>query len=294
MNNNYIIDYLNYLIIDKKYSINTKNRYKQVLNDFHNYIGKKNVITVNEDDISNYIANLNINNLNANSINNVITILRNFFKYLIRENVIDKNPLEYIHNLKITKLLPKYLSIGEIKLLLEINIESNIDFRNKTMIELLYATGIRVSELINLKLNDIDIYMAILKTMGKGSKERIVPIGEIALYYIKEYINKYRPLLLKNISSEYLFINNKTKTKITREQFYRIINKVAKKQGIIKKISPHTLRHSFATHLLDRGADLRIIQELLGHSSITTTQIYTHTSKEMLKKSYKNFHPHGN
>ena len=156
----------------------------------------------------------------------------------------------------------------------------------------MYATGLRVSELINLKVNDIDLNMAVLKTLGKGSKERIIPLGDYALNYLKLYINEYRGLLIKKNLSDYLFLNNHG-NKLTRQGLFKILNKLASEQGIKTEISPHTLRHSFATHLLNGGADLRSIQELLGHSDISTTQIYTHVSNQKLNEDYHKFHPHG-
>lgn len=160
------------------------------------------------------------------------------------------------------------------------------------MLELMYATGLRVSELVNLKLHNIDFDMAIVRTFGKGNKERIVPIGDYALDSLKEYIINYRDGMFKKNINDYLFLNNHG-NKLTRQGFFKIIKKQAETKNIKTEFSPHTLRHSFATHLLDYGADLRTIQELLGHSNLSTTQIYTHISKEKLKKNYENFHPHG-
>ena len=161
------------------------------------------------------------------------------------------------------------------------------------MLELMYATGLRVSELINLKLQDIDLSQDIIRTFGKGSKERVIPIGDYSKEYLEKYIYGYRGCMLKKESCEYLFLNNHG-MKMTRQGFFKIIKKIAKEKGINKDLSPHTLRHSFASHLLKYGADLRTIQELLGHSDISTTQIYTHITNEELKKNYEDFHPHGN
>ena len=161
------------------------------------------------------------------------------------------------------------------------------------MLELLYATGLRVSELINLKLQDIDFSQDIIRTFGKGSKERIIPIGDYAKEYLEKYIYEYRSSMLKRENNEYIFLNNHGK-QMTRQGFFKIIKKIAKEKGINKELSPHTLRHSFASHLLKYGADLRTIQELLGHSDISTTQIYTHITNEELKQNYNEFHPHGN
>ena len=200
--------------------------------------------------------------------------------------------MDFISSPKREKHLPRVLSENEIDKLLNIPLTDHYSYRNKAILELMYATGLRVSELINLKVNDIDLNMAILKTIGKGSKERIIPLGDYALNYLKIYINEYRSLLIKKDLNDYLFLNNHG-NKLTRQGLFKILNKLAREQDIKAEISPHTLRHSFATHLLNGGADLRSIQELLGHSDISTTQIYTHVSNQKLNEDYHKFHPHG-
>ena len=189
------------------------------------------------------------------------------------------------------KKLPNTLDEEDIDKLLKIKLNDAFSYRNKAMLELMYATGLRVSELVNLKIHDIDLDMALVQTMGKGNKERIIPIGDYALYYIKEYLINYRDSMLKKEYNDYLFLNNHGK-KMTRQGFFKILQKLAKENEIKKDFSPHTLRHSFATHLLNHGADLRSIQELLGHSDISTTQIYTHVSNRQLRENYDEFHPH--
>lgn len=189
--------------------------------------------------------------------------------------------------------MPSILTEDEILKLLDIELTDNFSYRNKAMLELMYATGLRVSELINLKMQDIDFSQDIIRTFGKGSKERVIPIGDYAKEYLEKYIYEYRGSMLKKENTEYLFLNNHGK-QMTRQGFFKIIKKIAKEKGINKELSPHTLRHSFASHLLKYGADLRTIQELLGHSDISTTQIYTHITNEELKKNYEDFHPHGN
>lgn len=200
--------------------------------------------------------------------------------------------MDFISSPKREKHLPKVLSEEEIDKLLNIPLTDAFSYRNKAILEIMYATGLRVSELINLKVNDIDLNMALLKTLGKGSKERIIPLGDYALNYLKLYINEYRNQLIKRNLTDYLFLNNHG-NKLTRQGLFKILNKLAREQGIKTEISPHTLRHSFATHLLNGGADLRSIQELLGHSDISTTQIYTHVSNQKLNEDYHKFHPHG-
>ena len=218
-----------------------------------------------------------------------LTVIRNFYEFLVLEDLIDSNPCETVKSPKISSTLPHYLTEGEVNQLLNIDLKTHYDYRNKAMLELLYATGIRVSELINLKLTNIDLDEDLIRVLGKGSKERISPISDEAEKYLKIYIEEHRNFLLKNKDSEYIFINN-FGNPISRQGFFKNLKQISKKQGIDKDISPHTLRHSYATHLLSHGADLRIIQELLGHSDIVTTQIYTHLLNEQLKKEYE-YHP---
>lgn len=288
-----IKDYINYLLIDRKYSNNTIESYKKDLDTFIDFFKKENISIskINNKDIENYINCLKKKNLSEKSVARHISCLRGFYKYLMLEKEITYNPMEFIESPKIRKSLPKVLSKEEVELLLNIELNENYDYRNKAMLELMYATGLRVSELVNLKVHDIDLDMALLKTFGKGSKERIIPIGDYALMATREYLNYYRDSLLKKDYNDYLFLNNHGK-KMTRQGFFKIIKNLARKKGIKTNFSPHTLRHSFATHLLDYGADLRSIQELLGHSNISTTQIYTHVSREKLKENYQKFHPH--
>lgn len=286
--------YLDYLIIDKKYSINTKKSYEFDLIIFNNFCEERNLNlnNINGNSIKEYLKNLKQQKLSNKSISRKISALRGFYKFLLIEKKVIDNPMEYIEIPKINKTIPSVLSKEEVEILLNIDLNDKFSYRNKAMIELMYATGLRVSELVNLKLNDVDLQMSTLKTMGKGNKERQLPIGEYATSIIILYLHKARPLFLKHKHSEYLFITNQG-TKMTREQFYKILHVIAKKKGITTAFSPHTLRHSFASHLLDNGADLRSIQEMLGHSNISSTQIYTHVSKESLKRDYNNYHPHG-
>lgn len=291
MNNyDYITEFELYLKIEKKYSNNTINTYITNISQFFDYINK-NVKSINENDIRKYLEYLYNQKLSSKSVANKNSSLKTFFKYLLLEKVIQKSPLLNIELPKIKKTLPKALSEEEINILLNIDLNDKFDYRNKAMIELLYATGLRISELINLKINNINFDQDYIKTLGKGSKERIVPIGDYAKYYLKLYICNYRNDFLKNKESDYIFISNQGK-KMTRQTFFLLLKKLSKEKGIITDFSPHTLRHSFATHLLKYGADLRSIQELLGHSSISTTQIYTHLENEKIKSDYNNFHPH--
>lgn len=291
MNNyDYITEFELYLKIEKKYSENTISTYINNISKFLEFVSK-NINKVTDSDIRKYLEYLDKEGISSKSIANKISSLKTFYKYLLIDKVIEKSPLDKIELPKIKKTLPKVLSEKDINLLLNIELNDKFDYRNKAMIEVLYATGLRISELVNLKINNINFDQDYIKTLGKGSKERIVPIGEYAKYYLKIYLYTYRNDFLRNKESEYVFISNQGK-KMTRQTFFILLKKLAKKQGIKTDFSPHTLRHSFATHLLKYGADLRSIQELLGHSSISTTQIYTHVENEKLKNEYKNFHPH--
>lgn len=280
-----------YLLIDKKYSNNTIVSYENDLKKFEHY-SKKKINDISKQDIMNVLKKLQEENLSNSSINHFVTTLRSFYKFLIINNIVKENIMDFISSPKREKHLPRVLSENEIDQLLNIPLTDHYSYRNKAILELMYATGLRVSELINLKVNDIDLNMAILKTIGKGSKERIIPLGDYALNYLKIYINEYRSLLIKKDLNDYLFLNNHG-NKLTRQGLFKILNKLAREQDIKAEISPHTLRHSFATHLLNGGADLRSIQELLGHSDISTTQIYTHISNQKLNEDYHKFHPHG-
>jgi len=287
----YINEFTEYLIIDKKYSENTIKAYNNDLKKFKNFIKNKTINNIDENSIKDYIKYLNKENNDPKTISHNISTLRSFYKFLLIEKRIKKNPMEYIELPKTKKTLPKTLSIEEIDKLLDINLTDAFSFRNKAMLELMYSSGLRVSELINVKIHDIDISNCIIRIMGKGSKERIVPLGDYAIKYIELYLKKHREKLIKRELNDYLFLNNHGEH-LTRQGFFKILKTIAKEKNIKTEFSPHTLRHSFATHLLNGGADLRSIQEMLGHSDISTTQIYTHVSKEKLKENYNNFHPH--
>jgi len=205
------------------------------------------------------------------------------------ENIIKDNPCGNIVSPKVSKKLPVYLTEEEVNRLLDVKLLTPYDYRNKAMLELLYATGLRISELCNLKLTDLDVHNCFVRVFGKGKKERIVPVTDLALKYLIKYVTEYRNIILKNKVSDYLFISNSL-TNISRQGFFKIIKKECQRAGINKNVSPHVLRHSFATHLLKHGADLRIIQELLGHEDISTTQIYAHLVNEKLKDDYQ-YHP---
>lgn len=289
MNNEILLDkYLDYLKFEKKLSLNTINSYGDNIKVFLTFLNNKKLVDVSSTEIRIFLEEEYKKSSKTKA--HYITVLNNFYNFLIRENLTKKNPLENIKLPKIEKKLPEFLTIEEVDKLLDFPLNNAYDYRNKTMLELLYATGIRVSELINLKISDIDFDSDFIRIVGKGSKERIVPFNDISKKYLLLYLTDYRNILLKNKTSEYLFINNLS-LKISRQGFFKILKELCIKQGIKKNVSPHTLRHSFATHLLNNGADLRIIQELLGHSDLATTQIYTEVLNEKLKNDYENAHP---
>ena len=245
----------------------------------------KTALDIEYQNITNYLKYLDNNNYETSSIIRKIVSIKLFHKYLSEEYKI-KNISSKIINPRLRRKLPNKLTIEEVDNLLDIKLNTPFDYRNKAMLELMYSSGLRVSELVDLKLNNIDLDNGYVRCLGKGKKERIIPIGEIAIEYLKKYINEYRNSMKKGYYTENVFLNNHGKN-ITRQGFFLIIKNIAKEKNIDKNITPHMLRHSFATHLLNNGANLRTIQEMLGHSSITTTQIYTNVSNDIIKENYE-------
>lgn len=245
----------------------------------------KTALDIEYQNITNYLKYLDNNNYETSSIIRKIVSIKLFHKYLSEEYKI-KDVSSKIINPKLRRKLPNILTIEEVDNLLDIKLNTPFDYRNKAMLELMYSSGLRVSELVDLKLNNIDLDNGYVRCLGKGKKERIIPIGEIAIEYLKKYINEYRNSMKKGYYTENVFLNNHGKN-ITRQGFFLIIKNIAKEKNIDKNITPHMLRHSFATHLLNNGANLRTIQEMLGHSSITTTQIYTNVSNDIIKENYE-------
>ena len=284
-------DFIDYLIIDCKYSLNTVKNYDIIINKYINFLENKDITKVNKKDILNFIEyDKSLGNTQSTIINN-LDVIRSFYKFLEIEEVINNNPMDDIENPKTKKIIPRVLSIEEVKKILEVDLINKFSYRNKAMLELMYSSGLRVSELVNLKTYDINLDIGNVRVMGKGSKERLIPIDDYAIYYLKIYIEQYRSEINKK-NSDYLFLNNRY-TNISRQTFFNIIKEIAVKKNIKTTFSPHTLRHSFATHMLENGADIRSIQELLGHSNISTTQIYTHVSDKVVNENYKHSHPHG-
>jgi integrase/recombinase XerD len=290
-----IEQFLNYLSIEKGVSFNTKLSYKTDLEQFVDFIeakGIRDIKNVTYEIILEFIFHLRRIGVKPRSLARKITSIRMFFKYLVIDRIIEKNPALLLETPKLDKNLPKYLTVDEFdNLISAINLSKPEEYRNKAIIELIYSAGLRVSELINLKLSDINLSEGFIKISGKGEKERIVPIGRQAINLLREYIEKAR-LHFDKKNIDYLFLNFRGE-KLTRVSIWKIIKFYSIKAGIKKDISPHTLRHTFATHLLNNGSDLRTVQELLGHSSISTTQIYTHLNYEKIKKFHSQFHPRG-
>lgn len=288
MNNIYISDFLSYLEVEANYSKNTINSYENDLNKFEEYYKSKDLLKITSKDIEKYIQTLS--DLAPTTVSHNISSLKTFYSYFLKQGRISNNPTDGIKSPKLGIHLPTYLTIDEVNKLLDIEVTDAFSSRNKAILELMYATGLRISEVISLEFKNIDYDECIIRVMGKGSKERIVPVNDYAIKYLKEYINNYRPELVKNEINNYIFLNNHGRM-LTRQGIFKMIKNYAALKNIKKTIGPHTLRHTFATHLLENGADLRVIQELLGHSDISTTQIYTHLTKEALHNEYKKYFP---
>lgn len=286
-------DFCDYLKIDKRYSDLTVESYRTEIKGYLDFFQDKNIKVkdIKNSDIKDYLAYIKKGETSERTLAHNVSVIRTFYKFLLTLKIIERNPTEFLELPKLRKKLPTVLSKEEVEKLLDIDLTDCYSYRNKAMLELLYSTGLRVSELVNLELSNIDLENCTLKTIGKGNKERIIPISDYALYYVEKYINEYRGSMLKKGVNNYVFINNHGNV-MTRQGFFKIIKKLAVEKNIKTPISPHTLRHSFATHLLDYGADLRSIQEMLGHSNLSTTQIYTHVSSEHLKDNYNSSHPH--
>lgn len=283
-------EYINFIKYEKRLSDNTIVSYQNDLKKYINYLKKANISSFKEVKPKNIeLMLISEKDLNTASLAHLLLSIKSLHKYLLKLKILDEDISSNIEQPKMAKHLPDVLSYDEVNNLLNIEINNNEDIRNKAMLELLYASGFRISELLNIKLGDIDYTNAVVRTFGKGSKERVVPLPDVTLNYINEYL-KVRKDILGNKESDYLFITRRG-SNMDRTTFFKFIKNLLIKKNIHKDISPHTLRHSFATHLLEGGADLRSIQVLLGHENIKTTKIYTHLSKEKLLDDYIDKHP---
>jgi len=290
----YVNEFINYLAVERGLAQNTLESYGRDLRQYQTFLQNSQLDFLrnsNRDTILSYLNNLQVKGRAVSTISRNLAAIKSFYQYLVRERHLEKDPAVNLESPKLEKKLPKILSIAEVEeLLKQPNTIQPTGLRDKAMLELLYATGIRVSELINLNISDVNLDMGYIKCYGKGAKERIVPLGSIAAKCVQEYINKGRPKLVRTYEESSLFVNHHG-NRLTRQGFWKIIKKYAFEANITKDITPHTLRHSFATHLLENGADLRSVQEMLGHADISTTQIYTHVTKNHLKEVYDKTHP---
>ena len=282
--------FLNYLLVDKGLSNNTVKAYEADISSFFQWLDNEDLKYKNlqEDHINQYISFLFQRKMRSSSVNRKISSIKSFYIFLVKRNFLKNSPLNDLVTPKQEKYLPESMSEAEVdKLLNSPDVANKIENRDKAMIEMLYATGMRISELVNLKITDVDMKRCVVKVFGKGSKERLVPFGETALDSLKSYLNER-----EQSSSKEIFLSNRGK-KMTRVAFWQRVKVYLIRENLKNSISPHTLRHAFATHLINRGADLRSVQLLLGHSDLSTTQIYTHIAKQRLSDVLKKHHPRG-
>jgi integrase/recombinase XerD len=289
-----IRSFLSYLRIEKALSQNTIGAYRCDLEKFSMFAAERGLEKpehVKRSDVVDFLGTLYLRKLDARSVARHLVSLRQLFRFLSSEELISEDPVVTVESPKFRQSLPQFLSVEEVdRLLAQPDVSSTLGLRDKAMIELLYSAGLRVSELCNLAVDDLHVEAGSLRCVGKGNKERLVPVGKSALTVLQQYIQKARPVILGERSSKYLFVNRRG-TKLDRISFWKNLGSYGRKAGLRKALKPHMLRHSFATHLLDRGADLRSVQMMLGHSDISTTQIYTHVIEERLKQVYKAHHP---
>jgi integrase/recombinase XerD len=287
--------YLAYLQMEKGLAENTLISYKQDLEKFASYLHAHRLghINLSENGALDFIKEESQKGSSFATQSHLVTVLKGFYKYLALEDRMDYNPISNIDSPKKWKTLPKYLTIAQVSALLELpDMATSIGQRDKAILELMYATGLRISEVIGLKSENIYMEDSFLRVIGKGRKERVIPFGETARKYVENYMVNARPLLLKKKRSDHIFLNNHGEP-LTRQGLWKVIKGYAAALGVYSTLTPHTLRHSFATHLLERGADLRSIQLMLGHASISTTEIYTYVAKAGVKKIYDKYHPRG-
>jgi integrase/recombinase XerD len=291
---NLLNEFINYLAVERRLSKNTIDAYSRDINRFIDLMkidGKEKLSTIQRKDISHYLSSFKRENLSASSQARHLVSIKMFFRFLLAEGAVENDPTEHIESPSLARKLPETLSFEEVERLLKMpDTKTPLGLRDSAMIELLYATGVRVSELISLTTHSINLEVGYIISMGKGSKERIIPLGEEASIKLQSYLKSSRLVLTKKRDVKDLFVNRQG-SRMTRQGFWKIIKKYARLAGIVKKISPHSLRHSFATHLLEGGADLRSVQKMLGHADISTTQIYTHIIKERLRTLYDKYHP---
>jgi integrase/recombinase XerD len=288
-----IEQFLDAVWVEQGLSENTLSAYSSDLRIFAKWLEGKSLLEVDGGQLSGFLASRYKQGIGNRSSARILSSLRRFYGYYIRENSITIDPTALIESPHIGRPLPVSLSESDVELLLEApEVTNPLGFRDRTMLEMLYATGLRVSELVNLKFEQISFRQGVVRITGKGNKERLVPVGEEAMNWLEGYMSQARKALLSERQCDYLFVTNRA-SGMTRQAFWHIIKRHAEKAGINKELSPHTLRHAFATHLLNHGADLRVVQLLLGHSDLSTTQIYTHIARQRLKELHSKYHPRG-
>lgn len=292
-----VSEYLHYLKIERGLSENTIESYKRDLMQYTSYLESLHLSTVDDVDrfvVLDFLEEQKNEGKSSATIIRMVSTLRKYHQYLRQERYTDNDPMQFIDTPKRTQKLPKTLSVKEVEKLLESPDTTDVlGIRDRAILEVMYATGLRVTELISLRMGDLHLSLGLLKTLGKGDRERIVPLGDVAIHWINVYLEMSRPeLIYKNKGShtDHLFLNYQGKP-FSRQGIWKNLKVYVQKAGIEKEVTPHTLRHSFATHLLENGADLRVVQELLGHADISTTQIYTHISKKRMADVYKQYFP---
>lgn len=293
MNTELIDQFIDYYWLSTGASKNTLAAYRSDLKIFNKWLAGKSLISVNSKHIQDYFSDRQKNNIGSSTQARILTCLHSFYQYLSANQLIKKDPTEQLSQPKLEKKLPVFLNIQEVEKLLEAPSSSSLfGQRDRAMLELLYSCGLRVSELINLSYHNINLKEEFIRIHGKGNKERVLPMGEIAIDYLMKYETNARPMLLKNGQSDSYFLSNRGSA-MSRQNFFYIIKAYANQVGIDKPLSPHSLRHAFATHLVQKGADLRSVQLMLGHSDISSTQLYTHIQNAQLKAQHAKHHPRG-
>ena len=296
----HIAAFLNYAQVERGLAANTIAAYRRDLQKFAAFCQPRRLVPsgVERKHVVEFLGRLYQQGLDSRSVARQLVTLRNFFRFLAQENVVRHDPVEHIESPRVWKRLPKFLSLEEVEKLLAppsaglatAEIATPLGLRDRAMLEVLYATGLRVSELVKLKVADLQLDAGIVRCLGKGNKERVVPLGRKSLAALDDYLRRGRPALTRRRTTPYLFVSRRGGA-MTRQNFWMLLRRRARAAGVRAHLSPHTLRHSFATHLLERGADLRAVQLLLGHADISTTQIYTHVAQERLRQIYRTHHP---
>ena len=290
-----MVDYLHYLTVERGLSANTRASYQQDLRHFFTYLIEKEksmpLANIDRFTIMAFLGELEKNGKSRNTVIHMVSTLRKFFQFATSNNWVAIDPMTQVDPPKKAQHLPAVLTLTEVEALLAVpDPNTPLGLLNRTMLEVMYATGLRVSELVNLRLDNLHLELGLIQTLGKGDKERIIPIGDVASHWLQRYLTDGRPFLGKQQDEQVIFLNDHGH-QLTRQGVWKLIKGWVKAAGITKDVSPHTLRHSFATHILENGADLRIVQELLGHADISTTQIYTHISNKRLTEVYGKSHP---